>query len=165
MARIFGWIKREIIHIIPAIIYFCIIFNFIHFTSGLMLAPGEHRHYTYLSVTISAIVMGKILIIIDSLPLTDLFPNKPLIYNIVWKLFFYSTFVMLFRMAELALHLFIFHHKNVNAVYHILLTEICSPIFWSAQMIIILALTGFIVFTEITNKIGADKMKRMLFGL
>lgn len=94
------WMKEEAILIIPAVIYFCIAFNLIYFTSGLMLKPDDFRYFNYLEVTIGALLVGKILIVARALPFLDLFPNRPLVYNIIWKFFIYICCVLIVWVAD-----------------------------------------------------------------
>lgn len=163
MAHILKWIKEEIRSVIPAIIYFAITFNLIHFATEIMLQPDDVRYSTYLSVTIDAIIMGKVLIIVRAMPFINVFPKQPLIYNIIWKLFIYNIFIIFLRLCEHFLHL-LFRHENLSTIWQILYAQITSHLFLSTQIWLFLTLLGFITFNEFGRLLGADKLKKMLFG-
>ena len=163
MPRIYQWVKTEIIRVIPAIIFFAIAFNLINFTEGLIRAPGQPRYYTYLGVTISALVMGKVLLIVDSFPFINAFPNKPLIYNITWKFFIYSFFVLLIRLVENFIDL-VYKLKNFSVASQHLQTELQYPIFWSTEMWLLSLFVVYVVATEFIRAIGRKKVIEMLLG-
>jgi hypothetical protein len=158
-----GRLREEAINAIPAIIYFCIAFNLIHFTLGLDSMPAEVRYYSYLGVTVGALVIGKILIIVNTLPFVNLFPNRPLAYNIVWKFFLYSFFILLFRTIEAYLHL-LYKYQNFSVAGQFFKFTIVSSHFWAVQMWLFLVFFVFVVFAEFTRVLGKDKVKQILFG-
>ena len=89
MKRFFRWVSKEILHVLPAFIFFFITFNIISMTESFILKKAGITPFTFIHVTLAALVIAKILIVIDHLPFVNLFPNKPLIYNVVWKTIFY----------------------------------------------------------------------------
>jgi len=164
MLHIFTWMKREAISIIPAIIYFCITFNLIYFTSGLALRPDDVRYLSFTSITLGALIMGKVLIIINSLPFINAFPNRPMIYNIIWKFFIYAIFVFVLQMMDTFLRLVFIKHLNAALAFQHLAAELSSPIFWSIFLNLLIVFMVFIIFNEICRVTGKDKMKHMMFG-
>lgn len=163
MPNIFRTIRTEIRHSIPAIVYFIIAFNLIHFTEVLTLRPGEKSYFSYLTVTIGALVAGKMLILIDLLPFINAFPNKPLAYNITWKFCLYNLFILLFRIAEDFIHL-LYDHHHFSTAWHILIERLSSSLFWAIQMWLVLVFFVYVVFSEFIRVLGRAKVKRMLFG-
>lgn len=163
MLKFYQWIKKEIINIIPAVIYFVIAFNLIHFTVGLSLCAGEPRDYTYWTVTLGALIVGKMLLIINSFPFVNLFPNKPLACNITWKFFLYGFFVFIFHTLEAIFH-YSLKYKNIDQAYVLLKAELVSSLFWATQMWLLLLFFIFVVFSEFVRILGKNKVKEILFG-
>jgi hypothetical protein len=161
--RLLTWFKEECIRVFPAVLYFAIALNLIHFTTGLALRPGETRYYTYYSVTLGALIIGKILIIINSLPFINAFPNKPLIYNISWKFCLYGIATLIFRVLDgftrLSLDL-----DNASAAWQLVLVALTTPLFWSTEMWVLLIFLVFVIFNELINAVGVSKVKHMMFG-
>ncbi|MBA3660584.1 MAG: hypothetical protein H0W64_02555 [Gammaproteobacteria bacterium] len=162
MAGASKWIKNEAIKVLPAIIYFCIAFNLVHFSVGLLLASYDIRYFSYLEMTIAALVVGKIIVIVEKFPFIDAFPDKPLIYNIFWKTFIYVSAVLIFRIVDNSIRLLLDH--RANEIGKILLIKLSSPVFWSTQIGVSIFFVFYIIFTEISNAIGNKKMWRLLFG-
>ena len=98
--RIMRYVKDEIIHLLPAIIYFAVSFNLFHFAQGLLMRPGDIRYTSYLGATLGAILAGKVIFIAESMPFINLFPDKPIFYNISWKFLVYSIFVLLVQVMD-----------------------------------------------------------------
>ncbi len=164
--HLYLWLKKEINKAIPAIIFFAIAFNLITFTDNLIFKAYEisyFLHTSYLVATIGALFAGKIIVITDSLPLINAFPNKPLIYNISWKFFLYSLITLLFRLVEDFLHL-IFKHEKLYIIIKYLDVKISSPAFWAIQMWIVITFGIYIVSVEFIRAIGKKQIQKILFG-
>lgn len=163
MTRIAKRIKEEVISIIPAVIYFAIVFNIIYFAYGLTLKPGAIRYFNHWTITLGALIVGKVMLIANNFPWINAFPNKPLIYNIVWKFFIYGSFVILFWTSEN----FVEHwYQTDSAViaYDKLEFAVKNGLFWSNLILLLMVFLYFIVFSELVAAIGKDKVKKMMWG-
>ncbi|HSW70834.1 MAG TPA: hypothetical protein VLH77_02520, partial [Gammaproteobacteria bacterium] len=102
MPKLIRWVEHEIYTVLPALIFFGLAFNILHFSCVLML--GDRVKYTsYFGATLGALIAAKVIIIVRSLPFINLFPNKALVYNISWKLLVYSFFVLLAQLLDFLL--------------------------------------------------------------
>lgn len=161
--KILHWMKEELIRVIPAIIYFCIAFNLIHFTSGLTLKPDDVRYFDELGVNLGALVVGKVMLFVDSFSFLNLFPNKPLIYNIIWKSAVYCFFVFLTWFNETLFHL-TYKYDNFSEAFKHLFHELHSPVVWATLLWLIVTFLIFVIASEFINALGKDKVEQMLFG-
>jgi hypothetical protein len=84
MSNIIPRLKREILEAIPTVLFFFIVFQLLAVTRALILKHYGIQVSTFLNATIGALVVGKVVLVTDLLPIINRFPNKPLIYNIVW---------------------------------------------------------------------------------
>lgn len=160
--KLLKWMKEEFLLVLPAVIYFAIAFNLIHFTLSLTVVPGE-EYYSYMSATIGALIVGKMLIIVNYFPYINLFPRKPLIYNIVWKFLIYGFCTFIFRVLEGFFHLLI-KFESFDVARRLYKVNLSSPEFWSTQMWVLLVFLVFVIFSEIIRVIGKEKIKKMIFG-
>jgi hypothetical protein len=163
MRRLLHIIWREIVYIMPAIIFFAITFNLIMFTETLMLQHNMPSNLSYGLATLAALLVGKFIIIVNTFPYINAFPNKPMIYNIVWKLLIYGILLILFRIAEKALDLF-FKYHNITVICDKIDMIVATPMFWAIQIWLIMSFTVYIVASEFTRVIGRDKMMTLLVG-
>ena len=45
----------------------------------------------FVTVTVLAFLIAKVVLIVDHVPFVNRFPEKPLIYNVLWKTAFYQV--------------------------------------------------------------------------
>lgn len=157
------WLKVQIIHVIPAIIYFFIAFSLINITIGLMLDLHHYPFYPYFKIIIGAIIVGKLLLIVDSFSFINLFPNKPMIWNILWRMLIYNSVAILFRTSDLFFRLLYNFHGFTDLIRQLELTFL-KDTFWAVQMWVFMVFLGYIIFTEFSRVLGSHKMKEMIFG-
>ncbi|MHB1949495.1 MAG: hypothetical protein ACYCQI_15460 [Gammaproteobacteria bacterium] len=163
MSGFVRWCKKEMTHLLPAIIYFEIMFNLLHFTQGLMLQPGDVRFTSYTGAIIGGILAGKVILIVDALPFINRFPNQPIIYNITWKFFIYNMVVLLVQILDYFSHQ-LYHTGSWSTSYANLLIDLSRSLFWGVQIQVMFFFLLFIVFSELWGVIGGDRMKKIFFG-
>lgn len=74
---------HELREFVPPAIFFFIAFQLIAFTQALMLQQYGIRVSTFLAATVGSLIVAKVVLIADLLPIINRFPEKPLVYNIV----------------------------------------------------------------------------------
>lgn len=161
--RAWEWLKQELIHAIPAIIFFTIAFNIIVLTNNLMLAPEDLHYGSHLEATIFALIIAKVIILMNLIPFINLFPDQPLIYNICWKTLLYSFGALTLRPLENLIHLMIDHIPYSAALYDVRV-QIHTPVFWAVQIWLCALLFVYVVFSEFAYALGNHTVRRMLFG-
>ncbi len=160
--KIWEIIKGEIISILPVVIFFLIAFNLIVYTEDLMLKHYNAGYFSYMLATIGALIVGKFLIIVNYMPFINAFPNKPLIYNIIWKFFVYGSFAVLFRIVEKLIDLS-FKYEHIPLIYSHLITILVSPVFWAIQIWLSMLLVIYVVTSEFMRVLGKSKINSLLF--
>lgn len=93
-------LKREISSLLPPVIYFLIAFNVVVLTTDLVLDEYDVHVAFHASATILALVVGKVMLVVDKIGFIRRFDRKPLAYPILFKAVAYSTFVFAFRLLE-----------------------------------------------------------------
>ena len=66
----------------------------------LMLEGTGLSPYSSASIALTALVLGKAVLLADMLPLISCFPNKPLIDNIAWKTVIYLLISVVLHYLE-----------------------------------------------------------------
>src|SRR5688572_9411369 len=97
-------LKHELRDLIPVIVFFFIAFQLLAVTDALILRQYGVRASVFLSAAVAALVVAKVVLIADHLPLINRFPHKPLIYNVGWKTAIYFVASMAVRYAEHFIH-------------------------------------------------------------
>jgi hypothetical protein len=163
MSNIIQRVKREILGAIPPVLFFFIVFQLLAFTRTLILKEYGIQVAIFLNATIAALVVGKVVLIADKLPMVNRFPNKPLIYNILWKTIIYIIAAILVRYVE---HLipFIREYKNLRVANNHLLDEVAWPHFWLIQIWLLICFFMYSTIRELVRILGRKQVLSMFFG-
>jgi uncharacterized membrane protein len=163
MSNIIPRLKRQILGVIPNVVFFFIVFQLLAFTRTLILKGYGIQASTFLKAAIAALIVGKVVLLTDLLPMINRFPNKPLIYNIVWKTFIYMVAAILVRYVEHLIPL-IREYKNLTVANNHFLDEVIWPHFWLVQFWLLVCFLIFNAMRELGRILGRDQLRSMFFG-
>ena len=163
MSNIVLRLKHEFIGLIPTVAFFFIVFQLLALTRALILKSYDVEISTFLSATIGALVVGKVVLVADLLPFMNRFPNKPLIYNIVWKTFMYMVAALIVRYLEHFIPL-VFEYKNLAVASNHFFDEIVWPHFWLVQLWLLVCFLMYCTVRELARILGQEKIRSMFFG-
>jgi hypothetical protein len=163
MSNIISRLKREILEAIPAVVFFFIVFQLLALTRALILRGYGIQVSTFLNATVGALIVGKVVLLADLLPMINRFPNKPIIYNIVWKTFIYMVAALLVRYVERLIPL-IREYKNLTIANSHLLDEVVWPHFWLVQVWLVVCFLMYCTMREIVRILGREQVRCMFLG-
>ncbi len=163
MPRIIHWVEEEAYTTIPALLFFGVSFNLLHFSSILLMGSERATYTSYWGASIGAILAAKTIIIVRNLPYINLFPHKPLIYNITWKLLIYGIFVFLVQVLDIWLH-GLHHHKSTALATQVLSETLHHKRFWGVQIWVYLLFLFYISFSELGRVLGRLQIRKLVFG-
>lgn len=162
MSKLIHKLKHELRELLPVMLFFFIAFQLLALTQRLMLKEYGIRASTFLAATIMALVVAKVVVLSDLLPLVNRFPEKPLTYNVVWKTVIYFVASLAVRYVE---HLIEFWRKSPSfeAANRRMVAEIVWPHFWAVQLWLLILLLVYCAFRELVRALGREKIIRMFF--
>ena len=163
MSRMLKWIKDQFLHVLPAVIFFFVAFLVISFTTALMVRKHGITITTLPAVAFGALVVGKVVLVIDNLSFVNAFRDQPLIYNTLWKTLIYSLGGFAFRVME-ELVPFIMTYGSVAKGYAHFRNELDWPRFWAVQIWVVVLFFVFALLKEFVVAFGRDRVRRMFFG-
>jgi hypothetical protein len=163
MTNILQKIKHEFFKVLPPTIFFFFAFNIVYITSVLMLRGLGIEVESLLAATVLALIVGKVILIVDHTAFVNKFPDKPLIYNIVWKTFIYVLAVLLVRYLE---HFIPFFSEDggVMAAHRHLVQEVVWPRFLAVQIWFLVLFFFYSVIVELVRVLGKERLIEMFFG-
>jgi hypothetical protein len=163
MSKLLAKVKEEIIEILPPTIFFFITLHLVAIVRMLMLKGSGIPVNTSLQVTVAALILGKAVLIADLLPFINLYPHKPLIYNVVWKTTIYFLVAALVHYLE---RLADFWKETGGLVVgnQKLLMEIVWSHFWAIQILLLVLICFYCLMRELVRVIGRDKVLEIFFG-
>ena len=163
MDKTLAFIKKEFFEVLPAFIFFLIMFHVLIVTRALTLkAYGINAHMTAAAV-IGAFIVAKAILIADRLPFLNLYPAKPLIWNAVLKTLAFGIITFLFLFIEEILHQ---QHLygSFTVGYEHLQKDVMWPAFYAREIWITILLLFYCSAVELARVIGAEKVKEIFFG-
>jgi hypothetical protein len=147
----------------PAILFFFVALHLVALVRVLMLKATGLAPAASVSIAVAALILGKAVLIADLLPFINRYPNKPLVYNVVWKTVIYVLVSMFIHYLE---HLVDFWREAGGFVAgnEKLLAEMVWPHFWAIQILLVALILMYCTMREFARAIGEDKVRRMFFG-
>lgn len=163
MSKIFQRLKQEFLGVIPTAIYFFIAFQLLAFTRDLIVQEYDVEISTFVAATVGALIVAKIVMVVDLLPFVNRFPDKPLIYNIVWKTSIYLVAAFLFRYIEYLVP-FVLDYGDIAEANRHLLAEVIWPHFWIVQIWLFVLFFLYCVLKELVRVLGRERVYSMFLG-
>ena len=163
MNKVFGFIAKEFREILPAMIYFMIAFHVLAITQALLLQRYGIEPAASVAATIMALIVAKAILVADALPLIDRFPDRPLIWNVVWKTLIYGLVAFAFRYLEEWIPR-IGDAGGMAAANEALISEVVWPHFWAIQILLLVTIVGYACAAELSRELGPGTLSRLFFG-
>jgi len=156
-------LKEEFFKLLPPTIFFFVALHIVAFVHVLMLERTGISPSSSVSIAIAALLLGKAVLIADMLPIINRFPNKPLIYNVVWKTVIYWLISVAIHYVERLIE-FWRQTGSFAAGNKKLLAEIIWPHFWAIQIILFVLIAMYCMMHELVRVMGREKVMRIFFG-
>ncbi len=163
MSKVFEKLKEEFVALLPPTIFFFITLHLVAVIRVLMLKGTGIPVSTPLQVTIAALILGKAVLIADLLPFINLYPHKPLIYNVAWKTAIYLLMSMFVHYLERLID-FWKEAGSFVAGNQRLLSEMVWPHFWAIQILLLVLIAFYCTIHELVRAIGRDQFLKMFLG-
>jgi len=163
MNKISEKFKEEFNALLPPAIYFFIALHIVALVRVLMLEGTGISVSTSVTVTIAALILAKAVLLADMLPFINLYPHKPLVYNVAWKTTIYALIATLIHYLE---RLFDYWRETGGFIAgnEKMLSEIVWPHFWAIQIFIVVLILMYCTLRELIRVIGKDKVFEIFFG-
>ena len=163
MSKVWRTIKHEFFEVLPPSIFFLISFNIVLLDRALMARQYGLELSSEAGATVMALLVAKVVLIADKLPFINRFPEKPLMYNVVWKTAVYVFASLLLHYLEHLTPLW-WRLGSFLAANDRLREEIVWPHFWAIQILLLVLIFFYCTMRELVRVIGRDKVLEIFFG-
>jgi len=163
MGKVGAFLLKELREIIPATIFFLILFHLVALTRSLMLAQYQITVASATAATIGALIVAKVILIADKLPITNVFADRPLVYNVLWRTFVYGACALLIQYLEEFIPA-LSATGSLAAANQKLVEEIVWAHFWAVHVWILFGLLVYCTVSELIKAIGPDRAREILLG-
>ncbi|WP_044041251.1 hypothetical protein [Caballeronia insecticola] len=159
----FAGIKHEMKKMVPPTVFFFFLLHAVVIIRALMVRGSGISLPTSLSVIVASLILGKAVLIANMLPFINRYPDRPLIWNVVWKTLIYTVVAGILHYLE---RLFDFWKEthNLAAAHHELITHINWSQFCAVQILLFLMIGNYCAFAELGRVIGRERLKSYFVG-
>lgn len=163
MSKVSEKLKEEFLAMIPPTLFFFVALHIVALVRALMIKGTGISPVSSASIAVGALVLGKAVLLADMLPAINLYPEKPLIYNVAWKTLIYTLVAGVIHYLE---HLYDYARQagGIVAGNEKLLAAIVWPHYWAIQIILLVLIVMYCTMRELVRVIGVDKIRRIFFG-
>jgi hypothetical protein len=163
-ARVRTTIAHEIREVIPPTLFFFVGFNVILLTKRLMLSQYLIAYAGFMIATTSALIVGKVVLVADKMPLLRRFDHAPLAYPILHKALVYTILVLVARLLEALVHFLVEGGVLGGGRF---LTEVLGSFSWphfiAVQLWIFVLFLIYVTANELNALFGDGELSRILF--
>ena len=163
MSKVWSTVKHEFREVIPPTIFFLISFHIVLLDRALMLREYGVQVSAMAGATVAALLVAKVVLIADKLPVINRFPEKPLMYNVLWKSVIYIGVSLLVHYLEHLVPLWWRMGSFAEANEH-MWTNIVWPHFWAIQLWLTVLIFVYCALRELVRVIGRQRVLQIFFG-
>ncbi len=162
MSKAVEKLKEEFLALLPPTIFFFIALHIIGLVRVLMTRGTGLPVSSSAQIALASLIIGKAVLLADLWPPINRFPQKPLVFNIVWKTVIYYVVGSFIHYLE-RLYDFGKEAGGIVAGNEKLLSEIVWPHFWAIQIIVLVVIFDYCVIRELGRALGEKRVIRMFF--
>lgn len=156
-----GWV-RVIRHMLPPTLYFFIAFNLIVITTNLLTHDYWFNLGSFMLASTTALIVGKVVLVVDKVRIIDKFRGAPLIQPILYKTVFYSVVVTIVRFLERMMHLAI-DPRGFESAAQAAVADFTWHRFVAVQVWIFVCFLLYVTASELNALVGDGQLRRLFF--
>jgi len=161
--NIFGHFGKSIRELLPAFIFFFVMFHMLSASRALILKQYGILVPSSAMATIGALIMAKVLFLMDKLPFLNLYPRKPLFCSVIVKTVAFSIAAVLLFLAEEMLRIGI-KTGSLSVAWERLTGDMNWPAFCLRHIWMSLLILVYCSTVELVRVLGTGKVRMIFFG-
>jgi len=158
-----AWILHELGEILPPMIFFFVGFNLIVLTTNLILADYFVAFASFMLATGGALIVGKVVPVVNALPFLGRYDRAPLIQPILFKTLVYWIAVFLARLLERFVEFWLVEHHPVSEFLPYMISTFSWHRFAAIQIWILVLFLIYLTASEFNHLFGKGELRRVLF--
>jgi len=162
VSKVWATVKHEFHEVLPPTIFFFISFHIVVLDRALMLREYGLQLFAVAGATVGALLVAKVVLIADKLPIINRFPEKPLMYNVVWKTAIYVGVSLLLHYLEHLIPVWWRLGSFAAANEHIG-QNIVWPHFWAIQLWLVVLIFVYCALRELIRVVGRERVRQIFF--
>jgi hypothetical protein len=163
MRQVFRTLKRNYLLMLPPALFFFLSFSLLKLTESLILREYGIPLTSFAGAAIGALIIAKVVLVVDHLSFTTKFSGKPLLHNVIWKSSIYFAATFTFRYVEQMVSS-LREYGDFATANQQLLAGIVWPHFWLIQIWLVILLFIYCATRELIRAIGTEEVMRLFLG-
>src|SRR6202166_2108106 len=161
-SRLRSFLVKELREVWPATLFFAIAFNLVVLTTQLILADYLVHFASFMLATMSALVVGKSVLLANALPFFSRFDTEPMIQPVLFKTFVYWAVVFVVRFLE-KLGEYLFSGGNLSGMSEYVSTHFTWHRFSAIQIWIFVLFLIYTSVAELNARLGNGALMKIFF--
>ena len=161
-SRLLAFVVKEFKEVVPPTLFFAVGFNLIVLTIDLILADYLASFASFMIATMSALVVGKSVLVANAFPVLRRFDSAPLIQSVLFKTVVYWAVVFLVRFLEKLVEYF-FAGGTFGGIPEYVSTHFTWHRFVAIQIWIFVLFLIYTSATELNSLLGEGILRRIFF--
>jgi hypothetical protein len=154
---------HEALEALPPTIFFFVGFNFVVFTTNLLLADYAIAVSSFMLATVAALVVGKAVLVANAMPYLRRYDRAPLIQPILYKTAFYWVVVFFARLLERFVHFSVIERNPPGDFFPYLMTTFSWHHFSAVSLWILVLFLIYVTASEFSHLFGPGEIPRLFF--
>ena len=156
-----GWVAL-FRHLLPPTLYFFVAFNLIVFTTNLLAHNYWFNLGSFILASTTALIVGKVVLVVDKVRIIDKFRGAPLIQPILYKTIFYCLVVTIVRFLEKIVGA-AFDAGSLDQAAQMVLVDFTWHRFIAVQVWIFVCFLLYVTASELNALVGHGQLRRLFF--
>jgi hypothetical protein len=156
------FVMKELREVVPPTVFFAVGFNLIVLTTNLILADYLTSFGSFIVATVTALIVGKSVLVANAIPFLRRFDTAPLIRPVLFKTIVYWAVVFLVRFLE-KLFEYLFAGGSVSAIPDYLATHFTWHRFAAIQIWIFILFLIYTSVEELNARLGDGELVKIFF--
>jgi hypothetical protein len=157
-----SFVIKQLREVLPPTLFFAIGFNLIVLTTQLILADYLIHFANFMLVTMSALIVGKAVLVANALPFFRRFDTAPLVQPILFKTVIYCAVVFLIRFLE-RLGKYWFAGGTLSGIPEYVANHFSWNRFIAIQIWIFVLFLVYTIGAELNSLFGSGELVKILF--
>ena len=161
-SRLLTFLIKELREVVPPTVFFAIGFNLVVLTTDLILADYLVRFGSFMVATVTALVVGKSVLIANAMPYLRRFDTAPMIQPILFKTVVYWAVVFMVRFLEKLVE-YLLAGGSLRAIPEYVAIHFTWHRFAAIQIWIFVLFLIYTSIEELNARLGDGKLMKIFF--
>ena len=161
-SRLLAFVIKELREVVPPTVFFAVGFNLVVLTTDLILADYLLSFGSFMVATVTALVVGKSVLIANAMPFLRRFDTAPMIQPVLFKTIVYWAVVFLVRFLERLLE-YLFAGGTISGIPEYVATHFTWHRFAAIQIWIFVLFLSYTSVEELNARLGDRELMKIFF--